>query len=145
MVWYYPDSSSRKPLAIQTHHSANLFGVRFLPCTGDSMLVSGAMDHTVQLHVLDASPHAVPPASRSSSSRAAMPDTTAGTAAAGRQQRAGLQVVTPRTSTYHCHRSRVKVRQGPGRGMMGRGAWQGGRGAGRWLMGHGARQGDDGA
>ncbi len=51
LIWDYPDAS-RPPLALQTAHRANLFGVRFLPCTGDTQIVSGAMDHDVQLHKL---------------------------------------------------------------------------------------------
>lgn len=43
------------PLAIDTHHSANIFGVRFLPCTDNRQLVSGAMDHTVSDPSLSAS------------------------------------------------------------------------------------------
>ena len=34
---------------VDTRHQANLFGVRFLPCTNNLQLVSGAMDYTVQV------------------------------------------------------------------------------------------------
>ena len=37
---------------VDTRHQANLFGVRFLPCTGNLQLVTGAMDYTVQARCL---------------------------------------------------------------------------------------------
>lgn len=48
MIWSVPEFH-RRPLAIETAHRANIFGVQFLPCTGDEKLVSGSMDHTVQV------------------------------------------------------------------------------------------------
>ena len=36
-------------MVVETRHQANLFGVRFLPCTNNLQLVSGAMDYTVQV------------------------------------------------------------------------------------------------
>lgn len=48
MLWSYPDTQ-RQPLSIETEHQANIFGVRFLPQTGDARLVTGAMDYTVQV------------------------------------------------------------------------------------------------
>lgn len=48
MLWSYPDTQ-RQPLSVETEHQANIFGVRFLPQTGDTRLVTGAMDYTVQV------------------------------------------------------------------------------------------------
>jgi hypothetical protein len=47
-IWHYPETS-RPPIVVDTRHQANLFGVRFLPCTNNLQLVSGAMDYTVQV------------------------------------------------------------------------------------------------
>lgn len=46
-LWHYPETT-RPPVVVETRHQANLFGVRFLPCTNNLQLVSGAMDYTVQ-------------------------------------------------------------------------------------------------
>ena len=51
MLWPYPDTS-RVPIALQTEHRANLFGVAILPFSNNCKVVSGAMDYTVQLHEL---------------------------------------------------------------------------------------------
>ncbi|KAG5187908.1 WD40-repeat-containing domain protein [Tribonema minus] len=45
-VWEYP--SGRRRELFHTQHTANIFGVRFL---GSDAIVSGAMDHSVQLHL----------------------------------------------------------------------------------------------
>ncbi len=47
-IWHYPETT-RPPIVVDTRHQANLFGVRFLPCTNNLQLVSGAMDYTVQV------------------------------------------------------------------------------------------------
>lgn len=49
MLWQYPDTN-RVPIALQTEHRANLFGVAILPFSNNCKVVSGAMDYTVQLH-----------------------------------------------------------------------------------------------
>jgi WD and tetratricopeptide repeat-containing protein 1 len=49
MLWHYPDTT-RVPIALQTEHRANLFGVAILPHSSSCKVVSGAMDYTVQLH-----------------------------------------------------------------------------------------------
>lgn len=49
LLWHYPDTS-RVPLALQTEHRANLFGVALLPFSNNTRVVTGAMDYTVQLH-----------------------------------------------------------------------------------------------
>eukprot|EP00210_Caulerpa_lentillifera_P002560 g2455.t1 len=51
----FPDYE-RPPLSIDTPHTANIFGVRFLPHTNDKLLVSGAMDGVVYIHRLDTTP-----------------------------------------------------------------------------------------
>ena len=48
LLWRYPDTQ-RQPLLVGTEHTGNIFGVRFLPQTGDTALVTGAMDFTVQV------------------------------------------------------------------------------------------------
>ena len=52
MLWSYPDAD-RAPIAIDTRHEMNIFGVEFMPCTGSSMVISSAYDRMVQLHRLD--------------------------------------------------------------------------------------------
>jgi len=53
LLWGYP---SRKQLtAIDTGHSANIFGVRFLPCTGNNVIATGAMDTDVRSHTVEPS------------------------------------------------------------------------------------------
>lgn len=51
MIWSAP-GPAMPPLSVSTHHRANIFGVQFLPCTGDTKVVTAAMDHTVQVGVL---------------------------------------------------------------------------------------------
>lgn len=41
LIWHYPDTQ-RPPLVVETEHQANIFGVKFLPATRDTQLVSGA-------------------------------------------------------------------------------------------------------
>lgn len=41
LLWHYPDTH-QPPLAVQTGHTSNVFGVAFLPQTNDRMLVTGA-------------------------------------------------------------------------------------------------------
>lgn len=55
LVWQYPDCDAL-PFALSTRHACNIFAVQFLPCTEDRLIVSGAMDNTVQLHHLDVDP-----------------------------------------------------------------------------------------
>ncbi len=55
IVWNYPPShggTAGVPLAVETLHRAIIFGVQFLPQSNNAKLVSGGMDHTVQLHEL---------------------------------------------------------------------------------------------
>ena len=85
LLWSYPDVD-RSPLALQTGHAANIFGVQFLPCTNNSQIVTGAMDDTVMLHRVDRLP----------------------TQVSGRSNSAPTPVDFQST-LYGCHRARVKV------------------------------------
>lgn len=53
-VWEYgggsTDSEAARHDAVATGHQSNIFGVRFLPATGDRFIATGAMDALVQLH-----------------------------------------------------------------------------------------------
>ena len=93
LLWHYPDTD-RKPLSVETSHQANIFGVRFLHQSGDSKLVTGAMDNSVQLHTLDSSPHVA-----GSALRPGTPETPNQT----------VQGVPVHTTVYPCHQGRVKV------------------------------------
>lgn len=42
MLWSYPDVD-RAPIAIKTEHAANIFGVKFLPCTNSQRIVTGKL------------------------------------------------------------------------------------------------------
>ena len=42
MLWSYPDVD-RAPIAIKTEHTANIFGVKFLPCTNSQRIVTGKL------------------------------------------------------------------------------------------------------
>ncbi|KAK9836189.1 hypothetical protein WJX81_007802 [Elliptochloris bilobata] len=86
-IWSYPTASTSQRLTINTEHEANIFGVRFLPCSGNRRLVSAGMDGTVQLHTLDAAPDAA---------RSGRGSAHGGSAAAN-------------TIVYRCHESRVKA------------------------------------
>lgn len=86
LLWSYPDCD-RPPLAVQTEHAANIFGVQFLPCTNNEKIVTGAMDDTVMLHHLDRSP------------------AKACTVSSG----LGITRMACRSTLYGCHRARVKV------------------------------------
>ncbi|KAK9863498.1 hypothetical protein WJX84_002533 [Apatococcus fuscideae] len=94
LLWQYPDTE-RVPLAMETHHQANIFGVKFLPCSGSSKIVTGAMDYTVQLHQLDASPDTKQTPIRSTRPRRQAPD-------------ASSTPVAVHTTLYSCHKARVK-------------------------------------
>lgn len=94
LLWQYPDTE-RVPLALETHHQANIFGVKFLPCSGSSKVITGAMDYTVQLHTLDAPPHTKQTPIRSTRLR--------------RQPDASSTSVAVHTTLYGCHKGRVKV------------------------------------
>ncbi|KAK3256556.1 hypothetical protein CYMTET_34314 [Cymbomonas tetramitiformis] len=52
LIWSYSDVFT-EPIEIDTGHRANIFGARFIPCSGDRVLVSGAMDKQVRLHTVD--------------------------------------------------------------------------------------------
>ena len=52
MLWACPEYG-KAPFRVKTMHRANIFGVQFLPQSGNAKIVSCAMDHTVQIHVLD--------------------------------------------------------------------------------------------
>ncbi|GBF94894.1 hypothetical protein Rsub_08137 [Raphidocelis subcapitata] len=109
MLWHAADSG-RVPIALETQHRMNLFGVQFLPGWGNRKIVTGAMDSTVQLLELDASPSAAPPAWRSSSG--------GGGNAPRRHPAAGVARVesaAPRVTVFSCHDNRVKdVKVAPG-------------------------------
>ena len=94
-MWRYPDTE-RRPLSIETCHQANIFGVQFLHVCGDSKLVTGAMDHTVQLHEIDCCPADIHPAVRHRTSMRRHPDST-------------VQGIPVRTKIFHCHHGRVEV------------------------------------
>lgn len=58
MIWPYPQGM---PYTVPTLHTSNIFGVQFLPHTNSSVLVTGAMDHTVGLHrILEGGGNLVP-------------------------------------------------------------------------------------
>ena len=85
LLWAYPDVD-RSPLALQTDHAANIFGVQFLPCTNSRQVITGAMDDTVMLHNIERLPA---PLSRRGSGSA--------------------QPVPFQSTLYGCHKARVKV------------------------------------
>jgi WD40 repeat protein len=105
LLWRYPDHQAL-PLVLETEHHANLFGVKFLPNTSNTRLVTGAMDYTVQLHELEAAPLSHPPqySSRVWPGRPAAARRAAATPVLQSQR------VPARHSVYNCHTSRVKVR-----------------------------------
>ncbi|KAL0042807.1 hypothetical protein WJX79_000477 [Trebouxia sp. C0005] len=55
LLWSYPDTY-KSPLALQTEHAANIFGVRLMPCTSNSQIITGSMDNTVMLHHIERLP-----------------------------------------------------------------------------------------
>lgn len=87
---------------------ANIFGVKFLPASGDRRLVSGAMDHTVQLHTLERLPTAAGPGPGAAAAAAAALAGPPGVVRGGQQQR--QRAVAAATTVFSCHRGRVKVR-----------------------------------
>jgi hypothetical protein len=52
IVWPYPSVGAAPPLLVETRHRGIIFGVAFLPKSGNSRLVTGGMDNSVQLHEL---------------------------------------------------------------------------------------------
>ncbi|PNW77166.1 hypothetical protein CHLRE_10g425050v5 [Chlamydomonas reinhardtii] len=102
IIWHHPEVE-RTPLALSTEHRANIFGVQFLPCTGDRRVITGAMDDTVQLHDLEASPATNIPRPGSAGGSRAQPPMHRRVAST-----AHLQSVMPRTKVYYSHKDRVK-------------------------------------
>lgn len=96
LLWHYPDSNLA-PVVLRTPHLANIFGVRFLSCSGNRRIVTGAMDCSVQLHVLDASPYPYARAKREQRTVRWVPDES-------------NESVPLHTTKYLCHSKRVKVR-----------------------------------
>jgi len=94
-VWRYPDITMG-PVVLSTNHHANIFGVKFLPCTNNTQLVSGAMDTLVIHHRLDSAAMPVPGPKGSDSGMVRHP--------AG-----GAVRVTPHEKVYQQHSSRVKA------------------------------------
>jgi hypothetical protein len=102
------------PVFFSAHPSAHLLpclpaplavGVRFLPQSNDTRLVTGAMDHSVQLHQLETAPAAMKlPLRGGGGDDSGSPQGQAGGGAAGSPARASVRSVV-----YACHRSRVKV------------------------------------
>ncbi|GMH35920.1 hypothetical protein BSKO_03788 [Bryopsis sp. KO-2023] len=111
LVWHFPDYHAL-PLALNTCHDCNIFAVQFLPCTGDRLMVSGAMDHTVQLHHLDVDPAG--PLKYPSKAAAQSGGRQGGNGETrhwrGIRSPPAHEVieVDPQTTVYSCHRSRVK-------------------------------------
>lgn len=99
LLWQYPDSDAA-PVIVKTQHLANIFGVRFLPCSGDRRLVTGAMDSSVQLHVLDASPSRHVRTRRERQTVRWVPDDQ-------------NEPVSSHSTKYLCHSKRVKVCKPP--------------------------------
>lgn len=95
------ETTAAPPLALNTQHDANIFGVHFLPCTGDRAVVSGSMDRTINLHRLDATCSVGGAARR-------IPHDQGGRSR-GEQMGPPVTDVHPRTTVYACHKGRVKV------------------------------------
>ena len=57
-IWRHADSAHgrrnlREAVVVPTQHVANIFGVKFLPCSGDRRIVTGSMDCTCELIQVD--------------------------------------------------------------------------------------------
>jgi WD40 repeat protein len=53
-MWQFPNFHDSQPIIIPTEHRANIFGIQFLPQSGGpTKLVTGAADHSVQVHECD--------------------------------------------------------------------------------------------
>ncbi|EFJ39457.1 hypothetical protein VOLCADRAFT_100946 [Volvox carteri f. nagariensis] len=107
IIWHYPDVD-RPPLALSTEHRLNIFGVQFLPCTGDRRIVTGAMDNTVQLHDMEASPMSAAAAARAVGRQGAAGSRAGDHVLRRRVAAANVRLVVPRTKVYLSHRDRVK-------------------------------------
>lgn len=132
LIWSYPHNQVQPPLCVNTEHTGeeemaqhskrsrfsdtvapkptssaagNLFGVRFLPESGDRVIVTGAMDRTVQLHTID-----------TVGSHKRVPNRPFRHArGAGLEEAPTVEVVPSSTTVYECHRQRVKhVEVAPG-------------------------------
>eukprot|EP01083_Nonionella_stella_P090061 251589_1 len=90
MLWNANSStqSAHPLLQIESNHSSNIFGVRFIPGTCDRQLVTGAMDSDVRIH--DISGHVLSHTEMNSRS--------------SNRQSSGSACVR----VFHCHCSRVK-------------------------------------
>lgn len=76
----------KSPLALQTDHAANIFGVQFMPCTNNRQIITGAMDDTVMLHNIERLP-----------------------AQLARRGNGSPLPVAFQSTMFGCHRARVKV------------------------------------
>ena len=110
MLWTVPDCR-KAPLRVKTMHRANIFGVQFLPQTNNSKIVSCAMDHTVQLHMLERDE--VESWSSSSANRQRPSDSAAETDAASTPSAtAASRSCSPTSLKYYNHTNRVKASEG---------------------------------
>lgn len=100
-VWPYPYDGPLRPVRLETHHQGNIFGVSWLPETANRELVTGAMDYTVQHHVMEGPPG--PTAYGAAASTAAT------------RRVAGPAIASCVTTMYAAHKGRIKaVESAPG-------------------------------
>jgi WD and tetratricopeptide repeat-containing protein 1 len=104
MLWKYPDAK-QMPIQVETEHQGNIFGVRFLPDSGDRRIVTGAMDFLVQLHTLETKPSRPTPRTANTS-----PLPNPGINNVLRDFEGAPSVAADSsTKSFACHRGRVKV------------------------------------
>lgn len=101
-----PPAEAGQPFCVETLHTQNIFGVGFLPRSAASLIVTGSMDGSVQLHRLERGAVYHTPRDRDLAGRRASLD-GAGSPALGPTFRAPQQVGT-HTQTFSCHIDRVK-------------------------------------
>jgi len=103
MLWKYPDAK-QMPIQVETEHQGNIFGVRFLPDSGDRRIVTGAMDFLVQLHTLETKPSRPTPRTANTS-----PLPNPGINNVLRDFEGAPSVAADSsTKSFACHRGRVK-------------------------------------
>ena len=102
MLWPYPTGQA---FMVSTLHEHNVFGIKFLPKTNSTVLVTGGMDNLVQLHRLAGVDKLV---ALSGPRRREFVQPEFGPDSDSQMQDAGLHALVAHTAVYRCHLDRVK-------------------------------------
>lgn len=102
MLWPYPTGQA---YMVSTLHEHNVFGIKFLPKTNSTVLVTGGMDNFVQLHRMAGVDKLV---ALSGPRRREFVEPEFGPDSDSQMQDMGWHALVAHTAVYRCHLDRVK-------------------------------------